>query len=100
MATVQKQFFRGSASTSQSTVYTVPSSTDAIVTNIIVSNTDSVEHTFSILLDGFAIASETPVARNGIVAIDAKQVLAEGDEVAIVASSGNVKVHISGVEIS
>lgn len=100
MATVQKQFFRGSASTSQSTVYTVPSSTEAIVTNIIVSNAGTLDHSFTILLDGFPIAFQTPINKNGLIAIDAKQILAEADEIALYASSGDVKVHISGVEIS
>jgi len=47
MSTISKNMFRGSAATSNETLYSVPSSTTSVVTNIIVTNTSSSDQTFS-----------------------------------------------------
>lgn len=100
MATVQKQFFRGQSFISQNTIYTVPSEKQAIVTSIIVSNTSQDDQTFSIWLDGYEIAADTVIFTKSILSLDIRQVLGTGQEIAIKASSPDVKMHISGVEIS
>lgn len=99
MATLQKIMFRGSASTSNTLLYTVPSSKEAIVTNIIVSNSTDSDETFSITLDGFPIAKDTNIYGNDVIAFDIRQVLADGDEISAYASSTDITFHISGVEV-
>ena len=92
--------FRGSAATSNETLYSVPADTTAVVTNIFVSNTGSSDQDFSITLGGVAITSDAPISQNGVVAIDLRQTLNELDAIEGYASSTDVNFHISGVEIS
>lgn len=100
MATVSKALFRGAASTSSTTLYTVPSSTTAIVTNIVITNTASSGATFDLLLDDVALANDVTVAANSITAIDLKQVLAQNKTIKGLASATTVTFHISGVEVA
>lgn len=101
MATTAKVLFRGAATTTTSTtLYTVPSLTTAIVTNIVVTNTDSTERTFTISLDDVKLHEATAVPANSSAYIDLKQVLATGDTIKGGASSTAISFHISGVEIS
>lgn len=100
MATVSKALFRGAAATSSTTLYTVPSSTTAVVTNIVVTNTASSGATFDISLDDVLLANDVSVAANSITAIDLKQVLAQNKTIKGLASATTVTFHISGVEIA
>jgi hypothetical protein len=100
MATTTKALARASAATSSATLYTVPASTTAVVTNIAVTNTDSAAGTFSLLLDDVALHTTTAIAANTTVYIDLKQVLATTKTIKGFASATTVKFHISGVEIA
>lgn len=100
MATLTKALFRGAATTSSSTLYTVPSATTAVITNIVVDNTSSSSQTFSISLDGVEILSSSPIDANASVFFDLKQVLGTTKIISGLASATSVKFHISGVEIS
>jgi hypothetical protein len=100
MATVSKQFFRGSASTSEVTLYSVPTSTNAVVTNVIVSNASSSDQNFSLKLNGVELTAGTEIPANSIVTFDMKQVLSPLEIIQGRASATSVKFHISGVEIS
>lgn len=100
MATTTKALARASAGTSSATLYTVPASTTAVVTNIAVTNTDSAAGTFSLLLDDVALHTTTAIAANTTVYIDLKQVLATTKTIKGFASATTVKFHISGVEIA
>jgi len=95
-----KALSRGSFATSNATLYTVPSATTSVVTNILVCNTDEADQTFTMLLDGVEIFSTTTLNAKGTIAIDLKQALATTKVVSGSASSTNVKYHISGTEIS
>jgi len=100
MATVtSKALFRGAASTSSTTLYTVPSSTTAVITNIVITNTAATSATFELLLDDVSIAKTVPVAANNSTTIDLKQVLATTKTIKGLASAITVNFHISGVEI-
>jgi len=99
MATTIKAFGRGAFATSSATLYTVPSSTTSLVTNILVSNTDSVAQTFTITFDGVEAISEASIPGNSTTAIDLKQALATTKIIAGFASSTDVKYHITGAEI-
>lgn len=101
MAVTSKVLFRGAASTSSTTLYTTPSATTAIVTNIVVANTSSsLSGTFTLTLDSVEIAKDVVVATNDSVTIDLKQVLPTTKIIAGFASATTMKFHISGVEIA
>ena len=100
MATTSKALFRGAASTSNTTLYTVPSATTAIVTNVVVTNTATSSATFTLNLNGTAIQSASTIAANSSAYFDLKQVLAATQTIAGSASATTVNFHISGVEVA
>jgi len=100
MATTSKALFRGAAATTSTTLYTVPSSTNTVVTNVLVANTAATSATFDLLLDDVSIANDVTVAANSITVIDLKQVLAQNKTIKGLASAVTVNFHISGVEIA
>lgn len=100
MPTTTKALARTAASTSSATLYTVPSSTTTVVTNIAVCNTASTAATFTILLDDVELHKDTTLAANSTAYIDLKQVLATTKTIKGLASAITVDFHISGVEIS
>jgi hypothetical protein len=100
MATTAKALFRGAATTNTSTtLYTVPESRSAIVTNIVVSNTVSGDATFTLFLDEIALATTVTVGGLDSTVIDIKQALSAGQTIKGGASATTVNFHISGVEI-
>lgn len=99
MATTIKAFGRGAFATSSATLYTVPASTTSLVTNIIVSNENAAEQTFTITLDSVSIFYQTSIAANSTATLDLKQALATTKIIAGFASSTDVKYHITGAEI-
>lgn len=101
MATTTKALFRGAATTTTSTtLYTVPSATTAVVTNIAVTNTAGSAYTFTLSLDNIDLHTATTIAANTTIYIDCKQVLATTKTIKGGASNASVMFHISGVEIA
>jgi hypothetical protein len=100
MATTSKALARGAFATSSATLYTVPSATTAIVTNIVIANTAGSAGTFTLSLAGISMATTVSVAANSITTIDLKQVLAASEVIAGQASATTITYHISGVEIA
>lgn len=100
MPTTPKALFRGAASTGSTTLYTVPASTTAVVTNIVVCNETASSQTFRILLNGVSFAYDSTIAANSVAIFDVKQVLSATQTITGLASSTSVDFHISGVEIS
>ena len=101
MSVTSKALFRGAATTTTTTaLYTVPANTQAIVTNIVVSNTTSTEKTFTISLDGVAVNTAAPLAGNATAYIDLKQVLEATEAITGGASAEGLTFHISGVELA
>lgn len=100
MATTSKALFRGAASTSNTTLYTVPAATTTVVTDIVVTNTAGTSATFTLNLNGIALASATSLAANSVTNLSIKQVLAATQVVSGSASATSVNFHISGVEIA
>jgi hypothetical protein len=104
MATVTKALFRGAASTSSATLYTVPNTTTTtVVTNVLVANTAAATATFRLSIDGVLIANDVTVAANDTLILDMKQVIpanATPKTITGLASATTVNFHISGVEIS
>jgi len=100
MATVtSKTLARIAAATSSTTLYTVPASTTAVVTNIVVTNSAASTATFTITLDAVDLFKDATIAANSTATFDLKQVLTTTKIIAGLASAVTVKFHISGVEI-
>jgi hypothetical protein len=100
MATTTKALVRTSAATSVGTLYTVPGSTTAVITNIAVCNTAASAGTFTLLLDDVDLHTTTAISANSTVYIDLKQVLAQNKTIKGFASATTIDFHISGVEIA
>jgi len=100
MANSIKKIFRGAASTSNTTLYTVPSNTSTVVTNIVVTNVDSSSATFTLSLGGTAIVFDALINANSVATFDIRQVMEESETIQGLASATTVNFHISGVEIS
>ena len=100
MATTTKALARAAAATSSATLYTVPASTTAVITNIAVTNTAGSAGTFSLLLDDVSLHTTAAIAANTTVYIDLKQVLATTKTIKGFASATSINFHISGVEIA
>jgi hypothetical protein len=100
MPTTTKALARTAAATSSTTLYTVPSATTAVITNIAVANTAASAGTFTLLLDDVDLHTTTAIAANSTVYIDCKQVLAAAKTIKGFASATTIDFHISGVEIS
>ncbi len=100
MAVTSKVLARAAAATSNTTLYTTPSSTTAIVTNIAVTNTAASSATFTLNLNGTALLSGVSLAANTTAFFDLKQVLATTQTISGSASATSVNFHISGVEVA
>ena len=100
MAVTSKALARTAAATSSTTLYTVPSATTAIVTNIVIANTGSSAYTWTMTFDGVSIGTTVSIAANSTTVIDMKQVLTATKVIAGLASNTAVTFHISGVEIA
>ena len=100
MATTTKALARAAAATSSATLYTVPASTTAVITNIVVTNTSASAQTFTIALDGVVLQAASSLAANSSAYFDLKQVLATTKTISGFASATSVNFHISGVEIA
>lgn len=100
MAVTSKALARTAAATSSTTLYTVPSATTAVVTNIVIANTGASAYTWTMTFDGVSIGTSVSIAANSTTVIDMKQVLAATKIIAGSASNTAVTFHISGVEIA
>ena len=100
MATTTKVLARTAAATSNTTLYTVPSATTAIITNIVVTNTAASAATFTVKINSIDILSGVSIAANTSAFFDLKQVVPATQVVAGSASATTVNFHISGVEIA
>lgn len=101
MATTSKTLFRGAATTSTgTTLYTVPSATTTVVTNIVVTNTAGSSGTFTLGFAGTNFATTVTVGAYDSTVIDLKQVLTATQTITGGASATSINFHIAGVEIS
>lgn len=93
-------FYRGSAATSSATLYTVPSGKSAVLTDIVISNTNANQQYVTMTVDGVNILPTVPISANTVITIQPKTVMAAAKILAGLATSTDVKFHISGVEVS
>jgi hypothetical protein len=92
--------YRGAAATSSTTLYTVPSATQTLVTSFVVTNTASSDATYTITMNGVDVATDVPVAANDTTIIEFKQLLEATQTLAASASATSVNFSVSGLEIS
>jgi hypothetical protein len=104
MATLTQALARTAAATSSTTLYTVPSTTTiTVVSNIVLANAATSASTATIAIDGVTIVPAVSIPANSIVGFDLKQVIPANATPKVIsgfASTTNVSIHISGVEIS
>ena len=100
MSNSVKKLARGSVLTSETTVYTAPGSGQAVVTNIVLTNTTGTAITSTIKLAGVEVLAGVSVAANGVFAFDLRQVLDASEAIAAVGSAAGLKLHISGMEVT
>jgi hypothetical protein len=100
MPTTTKALARGAFATSSATLYTVPSATTAVVSNIVITNTANAVATFTLALNGTSLATTVQIAPLDVTVIDIKQVINATQTITGLASAITVNFHISGVEIS
>jgi hypothetical protein len=100
MPTVTKALARTAAATSSTTLYTVPSATTTVVTNIVICNPTGSAVTASMTINAIDLLGSVSIAANSSVFFDLKQVIPATQVIAGSASSTSVDFHISGVEIS
>jgi hypothetical protein len=100
MATVSKVLARTAAATSSTTLYTVPSATTTVVTNIVICNPTTSAVTASMTINAIDLLGSVSVAANSTAFFDLKQVIPATQVIAGSASSTSVDFHISGVEIN
>ena len=100
MAVVSKVLARTAAATTSTTLYTTPSGSTAVVTNIVICNPTTAAVTASILLNDIDMLGSVSIAANSTAFFDLKQVLPATETIKGSASSTDVDFHISGVEIS
>ena len=102
MATyTSKVLYRGAASTTvTTTLYTVPSATTTVVTDIMVANTAGTNASFTLYLNGTVIAQTVTVGAYDTTVIPCKQVLVATNTIQGGASATTVNFSISGVEVS
>ena len=104
MAVTSKVLARTAAATSSTTLYTSPNtSTTAVVTNIVISNTATSQSTATVSMDGVVIVPNIKLDANSVVGFDIKQVLPANNPAKTItgfASTTAVNFHISGVEIA
>lgn len=100
MAVTSKTLSRGAATTNTATtLYTVPSATTTVISNIAVTNTAASAGTFTLALAGTALHTTTAIAANTTIYIDCKQTLTATQTITGGASATTINFHISGVEV-
>lgn len=109
MATAYKVLGQSAPSaTTNTTVYTVPSATEAIISTIVVANRDASSATYRIAIrpDGATLANEHYIAYNVTVGASDSTTITLGitlnaaDVVTVYASTANLSFNIFGSEIT
>lgn len=99
MAAAPKALARTTLTTSSASLYVVPASTTAIITNIILVNSTATAATATLSLDGVVLVPTVSIAANSLYTIDLRQALATTKTITGQASSAAaISVHISGAE--
>jgi hypothetical protein len=95
-----KKLARGSVATTEATVYTTPGSGQAVVTNVVLTNTTGAAITATVKLSTVEVVAGVSIAANGVFAFDLRQVLDSSETIAASASAVGLRLHISGMEVT
>ena len=99
MADTSITLYRGAAATSNTTLYTSPSSIAVAVTNIAIVNDTSSAATATINLATVPLVSSISLAANTTQFIDLEQIIYNGETITGSASTTAVDFHIAGYEV-
>lgn len=91
--------YRGAAATSSTTLYTSPTNTAILITNIAITNDSAGALTASLSLGGVPLFSSLSVAANSTTYLTPDQVIYNGEVIAGSASATTIDFHIAGNEI-
>ena len=100
MANTFTVLFRGAASTEPALLYTVPADTTTLVTSVVATNPSPNMATFTMWLNGIEIAFDVSVPANDSLILEFKQVMTSTNAIQALASTTDLKWHISGLEIT
>lgn len=86
---------------SSTTLYTVPSATTTVITNIILTNTTASSIGTTLLFNDVSLLSGVAVSANSATTIDLKQALNASQTIkGGCGTASAINIHITGVEIS
>jgi hypothetical protein len=96
------------ASANDVTLYTVPASTETVISTLVVCNREDAENTFRVAIkpDGATLANEhyiaydTPVSANDTIFLTLGMTIDASDVVSIGASDANVSFSLFGTQIT
>jgi hypothetical protein len=101
MAITAKVLARGTLTDTNATIYTVPSATTAIVTNIVFCNITAAAETVTLEFDGVELVKDLQLSPKSTTTIDLRQVIDAADLIEGLASDNTaITYHISGVEVA
>jgi hypothetical protein len=101
MATTAKVLARGTLTDANATLYTVPSATKAIISNIVLCNYSGSGQTVTLELDGVELFKDLAIASKSTVTVDLRQVLDAADLIeGLALANTSVTYHISGIEVA
>lgn len=100
MADTLKQLYKGTLTTSSATLYTVPTSTTAIIKEIILTNKTDTAATATITFDGSTIVGAKSIAANDTLVIELHSIIPAAAIIAGLAGTGSaIDIYISGIEV-
>lgn len=91
--------YRGAAATSNTTLYTSPTSVAVAVTNIAIVNDSASAVTATINLATIPLLGGISVAANSTQFVDLEQIIYNGETITGSASTTTVDFHIAGYEV-
>jgi hypothetical protein len=99
MADTSITLYRGAAATSNTTLYTSPSSIAVAITNIAITNTTTSGATATVNLATVALVSSISIPANSTQFIDLEQIIYNTETITGSASTTAVNFHIAGYEV-
>lgn len=100
MANNIKKLARGAVLTAADTlVYTTPGSGQAVVTNVVLTNTTGAAILATVKLATVDVLSGISIAANGVFAFDLRQVLDANETITASATAVGLRLHVSGMEV-
>jgi hypothetical protein len=99
MADATFTLFRGTAATSNTTLYTSPANMAVAITNIAITNDSASTVTATINLATVPLLGGISIAANSTQFVDLEQIVYNGETITGSASTTTVDFHIAGYEV-